>query len=67
MEATRFHRSGVREIESMQDSPAPKTRQNLGHMIWERFRAIGGVDLPVIAREAIREPDIATDEISAGE
>ena len=35
------------------DDPRPR---NLGQAIHERFAALGGVDLPDVPREAIREP-----------
>lgn len=35
------------------ETPRPR---NLGQAIHERFAALGGVDLPDIPREAIREP-----------
>ena len=35
------------------DEPRPR---NLAHAIHERFRVLGGVDLPVAPREAIRQP-----------
>jgi len=31
-------------------------RRNLGQAIHERFRLLGGVDLPDVPREAIRQP-----------
>ncbi len=35
------------------DEPHPR---NLAHAIHERFGPLGGVDLPIVPREAIRKP-----------